>query len=268
MPPLRDDSCQHIPILLYHRVDTEPDRRWRRFCVSPENFASQMRWLAEQGFVTIHLGQVLDHYQRGLPVPPKSLVITFDDGYFCNYSRAFPILRQQGFVATVFLACNLLRREAARPPESRQSFMAWPEILEMQKAGWEFHSHGLDHRLMTELSAQELEREIGESKKYLAAELGRPVEFFCYPYAKFNRQVQEVVRAHGYRGACGGTPYYTGGPFDAFAIGRTEILWNDSLHQFVFKIRHGLNLYYYTRKQLGKIKRQLFKLQRVFEPHI
>src|SRR5574341_699674 len=91
-----------IPVLLYHRIDTETDPRWRPFCVAPENFAAQMRWLAEQGFSAIHLGQLLDYYRHGLPVPPKPLVITFDDGYFCNYSQAFPILRRYGFVATVF----------------------------------------------------------------------------------------------------------------------------------------------------------------------
>ncbi|MCI0696917.1 polysaccharide deacetylase family protein [candidate division KSB1 bacterium] len=246
-----------IPVLLYHRVDTEADRRWRPFCVSPENFAAQMRWLAEQGFSAIHLSQLLDYYRCGLPVPPKPFVITFDDGYFCNYSQAFPILRRHGFVATVFLIHNFVRRDAAAPREGRETFMAWPEILEMQEAGWEFHSHGLDHRRMTALSREELEREIGESKHHLAAKLGRPVEFFCYPWSKFNQSVQAVVRSFGYRGACGGPPFEAGRPVDDFAIGRTEILWGDSLRHFVFKIQRGLSYYYYAKKQLGKFKRRL-----------
>jgi peptidoglycan/xylan/chitin deacetylase (PgdA/CDA1 family) len=253
----REESRPRIPVLLYHRVDTEADRKWRRFCVAPDNFAAQMRWLADQGFSTIHLGQLLDYYQDGFSVPPKPLVITFDDGYFCNYSRAFPILRQYGFVATVFLVCNFVRQDSAAPRESRHSFLSWPEILEMQEAGWEFHSHGLNHQRMPDLSRRELAAEIGGSKQLLAATLARPVEFFCYPFAKFNRAVQEVVRAYGYRGACGGPPFDAGGPADDFAIGRTEILWSDSLRQFVFKIQHGLNYYYYTKKRLGKLKRQL-----------
>jgi peptidoglycan/xylan/chitin deacetylase (PgdA/CDA1 family) len=252
-----ENSRPRIPVLLYHRVDTETDRRWRPFCVSPENFAAQMGWLAGQGFSAIHLGQLLDHYRHGLPVPPKPFVITFDDGYFCNYSQAFPILRQHGFVATVFLIHNFVRRDAATPREGRETFMSWPEILEMQEAGWQFHSHGLDHQPMTVLPPDELKREIGESKQLMAAKLGRPVEFFCYPWSKFNQSVQAVVRSFGYRGACGGPPFEAGGPMDDFAIGRTEILWGDSMRHFVFKIRRGLNYYYYARKKLGKLKRQL-----------
>lgn len=254
-----EDSRSRIPVLLYHRVDVEADRNWRRFCATPDNFAVQMRWLAEQGFSTIHLGQLLDYYHYGSSVPPKPLVITFDDGYFCNYSRAFPILRQHGFVATIFLVYNFVREDSAAPPESRQSFLSWPEILEMQEAGWEFHSHGLDHRQMTDLSRDELATEIGDSKQLLAARLGRPVEFFCYPFAKFNRTVQEAAKAYSYRGACGGPPFDKAAPLDEFAIGRTEILWGDSMREFVFKIQHGLNYYFYAKKQMGNLKRMLLQ---------
>jgi len=258
MLPSHDPVRQRIPVLLYHRIDTEAEAQWRPFCVAPQNFADQMRWLAHQGFTTIHLGQMLDYYRHGGPIPAKPVVITFDDGYFCNYSRAFPILQKYGFAATVFLACNLLRYEFDKPSASRQSFMSWPEILEMQRRGWEFHSHGLDHRPMTELTREELAAEIGVSRQRLTARLNRPVEFFCYPFAQFNADVQKTVRAFGYRGACGGPPFEATGPVDDYAIGRTEILWSDSFRQFVFKMENGLGYYYFAKKQIGNIKRRLF----------
>lgn len=257
MQPLREDFSGRIPVLLYHRIDTETDRHWRRFCVAPQAFADQIQWLANRGYTTIHLGQLLDHYRHGLPMPEKPLAITFDDGYLCNYSRAFPVLRRHGFVATVFLACNLIRHGQETPAEGRQSFMSWPQILEMQQAGWEFHSHGLDHRPMTDLTRDEQKAEICISRQRLSARLGRPVEFFCYPFAKFDLEVQQIVRGCGYRGACGGPPFEASGPVDDFAIGRTEILWNDSFRQFVFKIQHGLGYYFHAKKQIGKLKRRL-----------
>jgi len=260
MRPSPEAPRARIPVLLYHRVDAEAESPWRSFCVSPQNFDDQMRWLAYRGFTTIHLGRLLDYYHQDSPIPPNSIVITFDDGYFCNYSRAFPILQRHGFHATIFLACNLLRHDPAKPAEGRNSFMAWPEIREMQRAGWEFHSHGLDHRRMTELTRDELTAEIGISRQRLAARLGRPVEFFCYPFGQFNTEVQNVVRACGYRGACGGPPFEANGPVDDYAIGRTEILWNDSFRQFVFKINHGVSYYFHAKKQLGKLKRRLLRV--------
>jgi peptidoglycan/xylan/chitin deacetylase (PgdA/CDA1 family) len=257
MLPSLEESRRRIPVLLYHRVDTEAEATWRAFCVSPQNFSDQMRWLAHQGFTTIHLGQLLNYYRHGSAVPPNPIVITFDDGFFCNYSRAFPILRQHGFTATVFLACNLLRHNAAQPAAGRTSYMSWPEILEMQAAGWEFHSHGLDHRRMTDLTRDELVAEIGISRQRLTARLSRPVEFFCYPFGAFDADVQKIVRMYGYRGACGGPPFDANGPADDYAIGRTEIVWNDSFRQFMFKINHGLSYYFHARKQLGNLKRRL-----------
>jgi hypothetical protein len=91
----------------------------------------------------------------------------------------------------------------------------------------------------------------------LTARLGRPVDFFCYPFSKFDREIQDVVRSCGYRGACGGPPFDANGPVDDFAIGRTEILWSDSFRQFVFKIEHGLGYYFHAKKQLGRLKRRL-----------
>ena len=245
-----------IPVLLYHRIDVEAEREWRPFCVAPEDFAAQMAWLAGQGYATISLGQLWDYYHVAAPAPEKPVVITFDDGYYCNYSRAFPILQRHGFAATVFLLHNSVRNHELAPREGRQCFMSWAEILEMQAAGWEFHSHGLDHRKMTILTKEELAQEVCASRALLAERLGRPVDFFCYPFGAFDAGVQEVVRACGYRGACGGLQDKEEALPDDYAIGRTEILWGESLRQFSFKLQHGLSYYFYTKKKLGRLKRR------------
>ncbi|MFQ5771086.1 MAG: hypothetical protein ACE5HX_11160, partial [bacterium] len=58
----------------------------------------------------------------------------------------------------------------------------------------------------------------------------------------------------GYVGACGGPPFWRGGPQSWFEIGRTEIVWSDSMVQFRFKVQYGLGYYYYVKRQLGKLK--------------
>lgn len=255
--PFNESRKQRIPVLLYHRIDSEADKAWQPFCVSPDNFARQMAWLAQEGYRTIDLHALLDYYERDEPVPEKALVITFDDGYYCNYSRAFPLMAKYDFTGTVFLAGNLMRADDAPPAESRQGFMSWNEIREMQKHGWSLQSHGLDHVKMTELSRERLHREIFESREVIAAKLGAAVDFFCYPFADFDARISDCVREAGYRGACGGPPFYEDGPGSPFAIGRTEILWNDSFAQFRFKIENGLGYYFFARRQMGKIKRAL-----------
>ncbi|MDZ7267418.1 MAG: polysaccharide deacetylase family protein [candidate division KSB1 bacterium] len=257
--PADSSHTQRLPVLLYHRIDDEADKHWRRFCVAPGRFAEQMAWLAAQGYRTIDLHALLDYYEHGRPVPEKAMVITFDDGYYCNYSRAFPVMAKFNFTGTIFLAAHLMRTAEAAPPEGRHSFLSWPEIHEMQAHGWSFQSHGLAHVNLTTLAAAPLWHEVAHSRTLLAEKLGRPVDFFCYPFAGFNAQVMAAVAKAGYRGACGGPPFYAGGPASPFAIGRTEILWQDSFAQFRFKVQQGLGYYYFTRRQLGKIKRLLLQ---------
>ncbi|RIK56816.1 hypothetical protein DCC62_30180 [candidate division KSB1 bacterium] len=242
--PFNESRKQRIPVLLYHRIDTEADKAWQPFCVSPDDFARQMAWLAQQGYRTIDLHALLNYYERDEPVPEKALVITFDDGYYCNYSRAFPLMAKYDFTGTVFLAGNLMRADDAPPAESRQGFMSWNEIRDM-------------HVKMTDLSRERLHREIFESREVIAAQLGAAVDFFCYPFAAFDSGISDCVQEAGYRGACGGPPFYEEGPASPFAIGRTEILWNDSFAQFRFKIENGLSYYFFARRQMGKVKRAL-----------
>lgn len=250
---------RRIPVLLYHRIDSEADIAWRPFCVPPAKFAEQMRWLAAHGYRTIDLHALLNYYEHGAPVPENAFVITFDDGYLCNYSRAFPFMARHDFTGTIFLAGSLMRTEGTAMAESRQSFMSWHEVREMQAHGWSFQSHGLDHVKMTALNAVQLRQEIFDSRKMISGKLGRSVDFFCYPFAEFNPGIMALVQEAGYRGACGGPPFYNEGPSSPFAIGRTEILWSDSFEQFCFKIKHGLGYYYFARRQLGKVKRLLVK---------
>ena len=249
-------SKKRIPVLLYHRIDREAEAEFRPFCVDPDAFEAQMAWLAGEGFATISLAQLQDHYTNGADVPERPIVITFDDGYFCNYSRAYPIMQKHGFAGTIFLATDLMRQPSPAV-ESRESFMTWQEIAEMHSAGFAFEAHGCSHRALTSISLDEVAREARESKQLIESELDKTVRYFCYPYSQYNDRIIDIIADSGYKGACGGPPFWDDGPHNWYEIGRTEILWSVNLKQFRFKIRHGLGYYYFTKRQLGKIKKKI-----------
>lgn len=249
------NAKRRIPVLLYHRIDQESESAQRPFCVAPEAFRWQMAWLRDNGYASVSLA-ALQAYYRGerVTLPERPVVITFDDGYYCNYSRAFPALQENGLTATIFLAIDLLR-QSGDGREGRDGFMAWPEIAEMHAAGFAFESHGCSHQPLDTLSPAQVEAEMRESKAVIEAKLAKTVHYFCYPFGRYNEAIKAAARAAGYAGACGGPPFWQGGPDDWYEIGRTEILWGDSLAQFRFKVEHGLGYYYFLRRQLGKVKR-------------
>src|SRR5206468_10790089 len=95
-----------VPILMYHRIDyLRPSlpQITRRLTVDPADFDAQMRWLAHAGFHTLTQRQLFDALELGHGLPPKPVVLTFDDGYGDVLGKASPILAGLHMHATAYV---------------------------------------------------------------------------------------------------------------------------------------------------------------------
>jgi len=104
-----------VTILAYHRVADVPDEDAFPFDIelvsaSADAFRRQMDHLARH-FNPVTFETVLAHLDRGEPPPPRAAIVTFDDGFADNYHTAFPILRERGMPATIFVATGFLDRQ-------------------------------------------------------------------------------------------------------------------------------------------------------------
>jgi peptidoglycan/xylan/chitin deacetylase (PgdA/CDA1 family) len=118
---------------------------------------------------------------RGEPLAPKTVVITFDDGFRDCYTQAFPALREHGFTATIFLPTAFI--QDARRCFKGAECLTWEEARELRRAGLEFGSHTVNHPRLVELGWQEIERELRDSKDQMEQQLAEPVRTFAYPFA-------------------------------------------------------------------------------------
>ncbi|MCJ7691048.1 MAG: polysaccharide deacetylase family protein, partial [Clostridiaceae bacterium] len=100
-PLVNNSKVKHndkgIPVLMYHAIGYEKGNTAR---VPKENFKEQMKYLKDNGYVTLTLDEAYDFFSNNKPIPEKSVVLTFDDGYVDNYVEALPILKEFGFKAT------------------------------------------------------------------------------------------------------------------------------------------------------------------------
>ena len=94
------DASTGIPVLNYHQIN---DRDHNALTVPVSEFEREMAYLKAEGYTAITPEQLSNHLKYGSPLPPKPVMITFDDGYRDNYTNAFPILKKYGFTASIFL---------------------------------------------------------------------------------------------------------------------------------------------------------------------
>lgn len=216
-----------VPVLMYHHVSPNPGL----VTVSPENFRTQMRYLAENGWRTIGLDE-LARFLAGEPLPAKSVAITFDDGYLDNWVYAHPAMAEFGLHGAIFLVTGWIGDGPPRPhaplakvgagetapvpatPDHRackaaiaagradEAMLRWSEIEAMRAAGtFEFHSHTHTHTRWDQIEpdpatrAARLAEDLRQSHETLRARLSAASSHLCWPQGYYDAGYRTAARA-------------------------------------------------------------------------
>lgn len=212
-------AARALPVLMYHHVSPAAGL----VTVSPENFQAHMQWLTANGWRGVGAEQ-LAAFIAGEPLPAKSLLITFDDGYLDNWLYAQPALQAAGQQALLFLVSawpggggvrNLADAGAALNHKQCKATIAagasdaaiirWSEAQAMQASGaWEIHSHTHTHTRWDQQLPAGSERnaamagELQASRQALREHLGGVSRHLCWPQGYYENDYLEVARAHGF----------------------------------------------------------------------
>ncbi|WP_238492472.1 polysaccharide deacetylase family protein [Desulfotruncus alcoholivorax] len=241
-PPerMRHKSLNGIPVLMYHKVS--PDRRsgGLGLRVNPEDFDWEMRYLKENGFHTVNLGDVLDYYRKGKKVPAKPVVITFDDGYEDNYKYAYPILKKYNFTATIFVVAGTIGKtnifDTKTKAEPVNKMLDWREIKALDAAGFTIGSHTVNHPILTGVPPDVVKRELVDAKKILEKGLGKKIEYFCYPHGKYNSNIVKLVQETGYRAATTTNQGLVTSGSNPYLLNRIRVTGHYSHRKFVYRL--------------------------------
>lgn len=183
------EASTGIPVLNYHQIN---DEDINALTVPTADFAQEMDYLVENGYHTITPDQLTDYLTKGTPLPAKPILITFDDGYLDNYVNAYPILKERGMVATIFLVSDYMDRF--------EKYLTWEQVVEMSEAGFSMESHTLSHFELTPLSPAELHQQLEGGKLATEWHTLKFTEYIAYPCGTFNETVINEARNCGYKG--------------------------------------------------------------------
>jgi peptidoglycan/xylan/chitin deacetylase (PgdA/CDA1 family) len=180
--------AEPLPILMYHGVHASPAQAGvfdNVYSVAPDTFERQLDWLAKNSYRTIRLVDT-----GKVPAPDRCVIISFDDGDISNTQVALPLLRERGMVGEFFITTDFIGRDG---------YVTAADVRLLAEAGMGIQSHGGSHRYLSDLSKEELEGELAESKFRLEGHCDAPVIALALPGGRGGERERVAARSTGYR---------------------------------------------------------------------
>jgi peptidoglycan/xylan/chitin deacetylase (PgdA/CDA1 family) len=191
------DNEVSVPILVYHRFGpTVADS----MTVTTAVFEAQLKWLKDNGYTVIPLRQLVNYLRgEGPPPPPRSVVITADDGHKTVYTELLPIVRRHHLPVTLFIYPSAI---------SNASYaMTWQQLQDLKQTGlFDLQSHTFWHpnfkqekRKLTPEACQKLvDTQLQKSKAVLEKKLGGQVDLLAWPFGIYDDGLEKEARKAGY----------------------------------------------------------------------
>ncbi|MBI4636351.1 MAG: polysaccharide deacetylase family protein [Candidatus Rokubacteria bacterium] len=217
-----------VPVLVYHDIGREARGR---LLIAARTFEEQMRFLKSNGYRVVSLREFYEFIALKRQMPRKAVVLTFDDGYKSFLQYAYPVLKELGFSATLFVYTDYVG--------AGRNALGWDELRKLAAEGFQIEGHTKTHsdlrRRPNEPEAEHLKRlraEMEIPQKLFRERLGEPGQFLAYPYGATDDAVIERVRESGY--AAGFTVLREGNPsfVPPFRARRSQIYSEMTLEDF------------------------------------
>ncbi len=197
-----------IPIFAYHRFG---DDRYPSTNTSVEVFESQLKYLKNNNFTVLSLGDALDRWEKGTPMPDKPVILTVDDGYLSFYKNGLPLLKKYGYPATIFVQTGTVGGD---------DFMNWQQLKNLPDASIEIGCHSDSHAHFVDNPKKDraamFRADLQKADRLFEEHLGKVPDLYAYPYGEWTDDMEAVLQDADYRAAvvqksgvlCESTPQY------------------------------------------------------------
>ncbi len=186
----------NVPILIYHSVrphSLTESLSQKYYDVAPDSLKRQFQYLKDHNYVVIGLDYLAIALERNIILPPKSVVITFDDGWRNQYLYAFPLLRKYNYTATFFIFTDAIDHD---------NFLTWDQVRVMNNTGMIIGGHTESHPYLPDIKdLNTLREEIIGGKHVIEDRIGQKIDLFAYPYGHYTDKIIEIVKEAGYTAA-------------------------------------------------------------------
>ena len=227
-PGVYPRGYQLVPVLVYHNLNPQPKRP---LTMAPQVFEEQMRYLKAQGFHVITLRDFLQFTAGQRQLPHKSVLLSFDDGYSAFLKYAYPVLKELGFRATLFVYTDFVGAGG--------NALTWQNLKELADEGFDVQAHSKSHADLRRQAneppavyAKRLEAELTVPLAAFRKHLGRGSETIAYPFGAADDEVRRSTAQAGYT-----VSFTVQGPANPsfaapFATSRVQVFSDVSITEF------------------------------------
>jgi peptidoglycan/xylan/chitin deacetylase (PgdA/CDA1 family) len=173
-------GATRVPVLMYHRINDAP----AEYEVTVDRLYQQMDWLASNGYTSVTPSDLLAAIDSGVPLPPKPVMLTVDDGFVSTMTFA-SVFAEYGFRGSYFL------------PNEATWRLTDGDIAYLAQIG-EVCGHTVDHADLSSLSVDGQWYEVSANKTWLEGIIGAPISCFAYPYGAYDGATTDIVAGSGY----------------------------------------------------------------------
>src|SRR5210317_401597 len=186
-------------VFVYHRFN---DSRYPSTNITTEAFKDHLETLKVEHFTVLTLGEVVDRMRSGESLPQRCAVISVDDGYLSFLTDGWPLLKQYGYPATLFVSTDTV---------GGSDFLDWQDLLMLQNEGVEIGNHSASHAYLLDHNPSENESEwrtrvaedLRRSQGLFKEHLSTFPRLFAYPYGEFSLELTSLIREAGFVAAFG-----------------------------------------------------------------
>ena len=213
---MAEGTVQKLPVIMYHHL-SENESKLNDYTVSPSQLEADLMAIKERGYTAITLEQLIGYFDGQNELPEKSVLITFDDGYYSVYVHAYPLLKKYDMPAVCYILGHYTQLYSDGEYQNiNYAHMTWEQLKEMTASGLvEVGSHTYNlHRARGEGARYGMAINQGESKEsycdavtndlqtlsqVMEKELGVRANTFAYPFGAICKQSYPVLYRMGFR---------------------------------------------------------------------
>ncbi|MFI2427763.1 polysaccharide deacetylase family protein [Streptomyces sp. NPDC018955] len=189
-----------VPVFLYHAVMDDPPDWIAEFTVTPKEFAAHLDAVVDSGRTPVTISTLAEHLAGRAPLPPRPVLLTFDDGFADLPGPTADALAERALPATAYLTTGAVAPggHSLLPPAP---MMTLDQAVELERSGMEIGSHTVTHAQLDTLTTRRLRAELLDSKAVLEDTLGHPVPHLAYPHGYNSPRVRAMASRVGYETA-------------------------------------------------------------------